>query len=153
LVSDAGTPSISDPGHELVKAAILNGIEVVPVPGASAMVTALSVSGLDTDKFIFLGFLPKKPGKIRKVFRGLIEFDGTIIVYESPYRLIKTLKFIQEVLGERHIVVARELTKKFEEVLRGTPSSITESFSNREVKGEIVLLINGGKALENSNPA
>lgn len=143
LVSDAGMPAISDPGYELVKAALDNGISVVPIPGPSAMITALSVSGLPTDKFMFLGFLPKKRGKIVKVFKELNSFSGTIIIYESPYRLIKTLKVIKEIFGERKVVVARELTKKFEEVLRGNISDALNNLEMRKIKGEMTLLIEG----------
>ncbi|OGC06842.1 16S rRNA (cytidine(1402)-2'-O)-methyltransferase [candidate division WOR-1 bacterium RIFOXYD2_FULL_36_8] len=145
LVSDAGTPGISDPGYELIEAAIKNNIQIVPIPGASAFTVALSVSGLSTDRFLFLGFLPRKPGKIRKILKMFTIFDGTIIIYESPYRLLKTLKFVQEVFGERNVVIARELTKKFEEILRGTVSSVYEKFVGRNIKGEIVLLIDGSK--------
>lgn len=143
LVSDAGTPGISDPGFALIHEAIENGIPVIPIPGASALITALSVSGLNTEKFVFLGFLPKKPGKIRKALKKLINFDGTIILYESPFRVVKTLGFILETLGGRKIVVAREITKKFEEVIRGDIASVVNSLEGKKIKGEITLLIEG----------
>ena len=143
LVSDAGMPGISDPGYELIKLAIDEGIQVVPIPGPSAVVTALSASGLPTDKFSFLGFLPKKSGKQRKIFRDLIEYDGTIIIYESPFRILKTLKELEALLGQRDVVVARELTKKFEEIVRGKINSVIDILSHKTVKGEITLLVQG----------
>ncbi len=143
LVTDAGTPAISDPGFELVREVIAAGLPVIPIPGPSAVATALSISGLNTDKFLFLGFLPKKPGKQRKIFKNLLEFDGTIIIYESPFRIVKTLKEIAAIFGERKVVVARELTKKFEEIVRGSVSEVTNHLSQKSVKGEITLLVEG----------
>ncbi|MFH1825777.1 MAG: 16S rRNA (cytidine(1402)-2'-O)-methyltransferase [bacterium] len=143
LVSDAGTPGISDPGYELVKAAAEAGIKVEPIPGPSAAITALAVSGLPTDKFVFEGFLPKKPGKKRKALESLRNDPRTVIIYESPYRLIKTLGDIRTVLGERQVVVGRELTKKFEEIVRGNAGEVMEKFKDRKVKGEVVVVVSG----------
>ena len=145
LVSDAGTPGISDPGVELIQSAIKEGISVVSIPGASAVISALAVSGLDTEKFLFIGFLPKKPGKARKVLKELSLFDGTIIIYESPYRILKTLEAVNTVLGDRKVAVVRELTKKFEEIIRGSALDVIKSFEGKTVKGEIVLLVEGKK--------
>lgn len=143
LVSDAGTPTVSDPGYELVKEAIKNGIKVIPIPGPSALTSALSVSGLPTDRFVFLGFLPRKPGKQRKLLKEFCEFEGTIIIYESPFRLTKTLKEVYNTLGEREVVVARELTKIYEEVVRGKIKDVLGYFASKKIKGEITLLVQG----------
>ncbi len=143
VVSDAGTPGISDPGYYLVQLAIQENIEVVPIPGASAFLSALVVSGLPTDRFAFEGFLPAKPGKRRKRLERLQEEERTLIFYESPHRFAKTLDDISEILGQRKIVVARELTKKFEEILRSTPEEIKGYLGERKIKGELVILIEG----------
>ncbi|MFC1540779.1 16S rRNA (cytidine(1402)-2'-O)-methyltransferase [Candidatus Margulisiibacteriota bacterium] len=145
LVSDAGMPGISDPGYELIRGAIEQGIRVEPIPGPSAAITALAVSGLTTDRFVFEGFLPKKPGKKRKKLEGLKKEAGTIIIYESPYRLVKTLEDIQKIMGERQVAVCRELTKKFEEIVRGKTGEVLEKFCSQKPRGEIVLIIEGGK--------
>jgi 16S rRNA (cytidine1402-2'-O)-methyltransferase len=143
VISDAGTPGISDPGYLLVKLAIQENIKVVPIPGASAFLSALVVSGLPTDKFVFEGFLSPKSGKRRKRLEELQEEKRTLILYESPHRFAKTLADISEILGQRKIVIARELTKKFEEIIRGTPDEIIQSFGERKIKGELVILIEG----------
>ncbi|MBI5573076.1 MAG: 16S rRNA (cytidine(1402)-2'-O)-methyltransferase [Elusimicrobia bacterium] len=141
LVSDAGTPGISDPGFFLVKNAIEQGLKVETIPGVSAVVTALSASGLATDGFVFLGFLPRKKGKIRKVLQKVAGLEKTIIFYESPYRLKKTLKIITEIFPPAtDIVVCRELTKKFEEFIRGNTSDIIEKLPEK-ILGEITVLI------------
>jgi 16S rRNA (cytidine1402-2'-O)-methyltransferase len=145
VTSDAGTPGISDPCYLLVKLAIQEKIKVVPIPGASAFLSALVVSGLPTDRFTFEGFLPAKSGKRRKRLEELHEEKRTLIFYESPHRFLKTLKDISEVFGERKMVVARELTKKFEETKRGTPEEIIEYFKKSKVKGELVLVVEGVK--------
>jgi 16S rRNA (cytidine1402-2'-O)-methyltransferase len=145
IISDAGTPGISDPGYHLVQLAIRENIRVVPVPGASAFLSALVVSGLPTDKFVFEGFLSPKPGKRRKRLKELQEEKRTIIFYESPHRFIRMLDDVAEVLGQRKVVIARELTKKFEEITRGTPEEIKVSLQSRKVKGELVVLIQGRK--------
>ncbi len=146
VVSDAGTPGISDPGYYLVQLAIGEGIKVIPVPGASAFLSALVVSGLPTDRFAFEGFLPAKLGKRRKRLKELLEEERTLIFYESPHRFAKTLDDISEILGQRRMVVARELTKKFEEILRGTAEEIKGSLGERKLKGELVILIEGKSA-------
>ncbi|MFC1496594.1 SAM-dependent methyltransferase, partial [Candidatus Margulisiibacteriota bacterium] len=123
------------------KEAIENKIEVIPVPGPSASICALSASGLKTGKFTYLGFLPKKAGKRRKALSNLTEDQGSVIIYESPHRLIKCLEDILAALGERRIVVAREMTKKFEEFKRGSTSEVLEYFKSKTIKGEVVILI------------
>jgi len=145
VTSDAGTPGISDPGYLLVQQAIRESIRVVPIPGASAFLSALVVSGLPTDKFVFEGFLSPKQGKRRKRLEELREEKRTLILYESPHRFAKTLDDISEVLGQRKMVIARELTKKFEEIIRGTPEEIKQSLGERKIKGELVVLIEGKK--------
>jgi len=143
LVSDAGTPGISDPGYLLIKLAIQERIEVVPIPGVSAILAGLVVSGLPTDRFSFEGFLPPKSTKRKKKLESLISEQRTMIFYESPHRLNHTLKEISNVFGVREIVVARELTKKFEEIKRGEVSDVKEYFLKKRVKGEIVILLAG----------
>ena len=140
LVSDAGTPSVSDPGVRLISTAIKNDIKVVPVPGASAFITALSISGLPTDSFVFEGFLPQKKGRNKKL-KQLSEEERTIIIYESPYRIEKLLKELHEFMPERFVVLCRELTKKFEEVRRGSPKELLETFNKSVNKGEFVIII------------
>lgn len=143
LVTDSGMPGISDPGYELIREAIENNIRVIPIPGPSAAVTALAVSGLPTDKFIFLGFLPKKPGKRRKALKDLLDFDGSIILYESPFRIIKCLEDILSQMGDREVAIGRELTKIYEEVIRGKASEIIKRFKTKSPKGEMVLIVQG----------
>ncbi|HVZ40279.1 MAG TPA: 16S rRNA (cytidine(1402)-2'-O)-methyltransferase [Candidatus Kapabacteria bacterium] len=144
LVSDAGTPGVSDPGTRLIAAAIAAGVTVVPLPGASALVVALTASGLPTDSFIFAGFLPHKKGR-QTALRGLAEEERTIILYESPHRIVKTLGELAEHLGAgRQAVVCRELTKMYEEISRGTLEELYQAYAARAaVKGEIVLVIHG----------
>jgi 16S rRNA (cytidine1402-2'-O)-methyltransferase len=145
VTSDAGTPGISDPCYLLVKLAIQEKIKIVPIPGASAFLSALVVSGLPTDRFAFEGFLPAKPGKRRKRLEELQQEKRTMIFYESPHRFLKTLDDISNILGERRIVVARELTKKFEEIKRGTSSEIREYFEKSKIRGELVVVVEGFK--------
>ena len=142
LISEAGTPLISDPGHKLVVAAIQNHIPVVPIPGPSAVLAALVASGLPTDRFVFEGFLPRKKGRKTRL-ENLAREPGTIILYESAQRIQKTLEDIVKIFGNRYIVLARELTKKFEEFIRGFAQDILFELQNRQLKGEIVLLIAG----------
>ena len=142
VVSDAGTPGISDPAYYLVRRAIDIGISPVPVPGATAAVAGLVASGLPTDRFVFEGFLPHKKGRHTKL-QQLAEEPRTIVLYESPHRLIKTLSEILDTLGNRSIAVCRELTKKFEEIVRGTVSEVIEAFSQKPIRGEFVLIIEG----------
>ena len=141
VVSDAGTPAISDPGFRLVRAAIESGIAVVPVPGPSALISALIAAGLPTDEFFFGGFLPARAGARRARLSELRTVPGTLIFYEAPHRLAASLKDAYEVLGEREAVVARELTKLHEEIRRGRLSELSEHYSSVEPRGEIVLLI------------
>jgi 16S rRNA (cytidine1402-2'-O)-methyltransferase len=143
LVTDAGSPGISDPGERVVKAAIASGFRVEPVPGPSALVAALTASGLASDEFHFIGFLPHKSGQRRNKLEGLKTFEGTLVLYESPYRVEKLLGELNEVFGQREVVLARELTKHFEEFLRGTPSALLELFKTRRPKGEFVVLVCG----------
>ena len=140
LISDAGTQTISDPGYKLIRACIDEKIDVIPIPGASAVTAALSASGLPSDSFFFLGFLPHKKGRKKKI-SFLKSLDNTIIIFESPHRLLKTLKELRDELGERPVVVARELTKLYEEIARGTFQSVIEYFELKKVKGEIVIII------------
>jgi 16S rRNA (cytidine1402-2'-O)-methyltransferase len=152
LVSDAGTPLISDPGYRLVAAAIASGIAVVPIPGASAALAALAGSGLGTDAFTFRGFLPPRAAARRQTIESLKDADCTLIFYEAPHRILEALEDIEAVLGPRPVVVARELTKIHEEFLRGSASEIRLQLAARPtVKGEITLLI--GRASAESKPA
>ena len=141
VVSDAGTPSISDPGFRLVRAAIENDIPVVPVPGPSALISALIAAGLPTDEFFFGGFLPAKSNARRSRLTELKSVPGTLVFYEAPHRLSETLIDALEILGEREAVVARELTKLHEEIKRGRLSELAQHYSTEEPRGEIVLLI------------
>ncbi len=143
LVSDAGTPGISDPGYRLVRLAIEHGISVIPIPGPSAVITALSVSGLPTDAFLFKGFLPNKSKRRRDLLKQLEGVKETLIFYESPHRLTETLQDILEVLGDREMALTRELTKRYEEVLRGKVSELLKQISGKKCKGEITLVISG----------
>jgi len=141
LVTDAGMPVVSDPGFRLVHLAVRHGIRVVPVPGASAFVAALAASGMPVDKFRFLGFLPSKRGERRKALEELRSAPKTLLFYEAPHRLNEMLKDVRDILGEREIVLAREVTKVHEEFLRGTISSTLEYLKKRPAKGEITLLV------------
>jgi len=141
LVTDAGSPGISDPGERVVKAAIAAGFRVESVPGACALVAALTASGLPTDEFHFIGFLPHKSGQRRNKLESLKSFDGTLVLYESPYRIEKLLVELSEVFPERQVVLARELTKKFEEFLRGKPGELLDRLRKRMIKGEIVVMV------------
>jgi len=143
LVTDAGTPAISDPGFMLVRECIRIGVPVECLPGATAFVPALVNSGLAADHFIFEGFLPHKKGRQTKI-KQIVENEYTTILYESPFRLVKTLEQLAEAAGqERHVSVARELTKVYEENVRGTLAEVIEYFSKKEVKGEIVMVLEG----------
>jgi len=141
VVSDAGTPAISDPGFRLVRAAIENDVTVVPVPGPSALISALVAAGLPTDEFFFGGFLPARANARRTRLSELRAVPGTLVFYEAPHRLAETLKDAHEILGEREAVVARELTKLHEELKRGRLSELARHYLNEEPRGEIVLLI------------
>jgi 16S rRNA (cytidine1402-2'-O)-methyltransferase len=141
LVTDAGTPGISDPGFLLVRDARAAGVPVVPVPGPSAVVAALSAAGLPADRFVFDGFLPVKPGRRVNRLTALRELETTIVLYESPHRILATLEAIGQVFGEREIVVARELTKQFEEIVRATPAAHRERLTAAGVRGEFTVVI------------
>jgi 16S rRNA (cytidine1402-2'-O)-methyltransferase len=141
LVTDAGTPGISDPGFLLVREAREAGIPVVPVPGPSAVVAALSAAGIPADSFVFDGFLPVKPGKRIHRLEALRELEMTLVCYESPHRILAALEAIGQVFGQAEIVVARELTKQFEEIVRGTPETLRERFAAGTVRGEFTLVI------------
>ncbi len=143
LVSDAGTPGISDPGFRLIQKAIEEGVPVVSVPGPSAVIAALSIAGLPTDAFLFRGFLPHKSKKRRDLLQELQEMRETLVFYESPYRIRDTLQDILEVLGDRELVLARELTKTYEEIFRGHVSAVQRQIGERTLKGEITLVISG----------
>ncbi|MEX0602610.1 MAG: 16S rRNA (cytidine(1402)-2'-O)-methyltransferase [Bacteroidota bacterium] len=142
VVSDAGTPGVSDPAEKIVRAAIERNIPVVPVPGPTAFVSALVVSGLNTARFVFEGFLPQKKGRKTKL-EQLRSETRTIILYESPHRIVRTLKEILAAWGDRNVVVAREITKKFEEIVRGPASSILSEISSKPARGEYVLILEG----------
>lgn len=143
LVSDAGTPGISDPGYYLINRAIEEGITVTPIPGPTASIAALSISGLPTDSFVFEGFLPAKRMARQKRLRELSAERRTMILFEAPHRLLASLKDIKEVLGDRRLVLTRELTKVFEEVLRGNVSGVIRQIEGRKVKGEITIILEG----------
>lgn len=141
LVSDAGYPAISDPGYELVKAAIENNINVIPVSGANACLDALVVSGIAPQPFLFYGFLDHQDKKKRKELEKLKNYRETIVFYESPHRISKTLKLMQDIMGDRHIALCREITKKHEEIIRGKISEIISITA--ELKGEMVIVVSG----------
>ncbi len=142
-VSDAGTPGISDPGYILVRKAISLGIRVVPVPGASALIAALSVSGLPMDSFVFLGFLPAKQARRRQLLDSLKQEERTLVFYESPRRLLSSLLDIDELLGEREVVVSREMTKIYEEFLRGPAGRLITDLGEGTIRGEVTLIVAG----------
>ena len=143
LVSDAGTPGISDPGFLIARAALQAGLKIECLPGATAFVPALIKSGLPADRFVFEGFLPQKKGR-QTMFKKLATEERTMIFYESPYRLVKTLENFKEYFGaNRKVSVSRELTKMFEETFNGTVDQAIAHFSTKEVKGEIVIVIEG----------
>jgi 16S rRNA (cytidine1402-2'-O)-methyltransferase len=143
LVSDAGTPALSDPGVRLVSAALAAGHPVVPVPGPSAVLAALVTSGLPTNQFTFLGFLPRKRGELERVLREAGEARRTFIFFESPHRLLKTLAIMASTLGRRSVVVAREISKVHEEFLRGTPATLLEHFEKSPPRGELTVVVAG----------
>jgi len=146
-VSDAGMPGISDPGYRVIKLAIERGVQVVPIPGASALIAALAASGLPTDSFQFLGFLPAKSGQRRTTLEMLRHTEHATVVYEAPHRIGETMKDIVELLGaERPVVLARELTKIHEEFIRGTAAQVLRRVQEHELKGEMTLLIGKGHA-------
>lgn len=146
LVSDGGTPNLSDPGYELVRAALAAGHAVVPIPGASALLAALAASGLPTDAFVYLGFLPRQAAERRQLLASVARERRTLVAYEAPHRLLESLAAIEATLGDRPTAVARELTKRHEEFFRGPVSAAREHFAAKEILGEITLVIGGAPA-------
>ncbi len=147
LVSDAGTPALSDPGYELVRAALAAGFPVTAIPGPSALLTALVASGLPTDAFLYLGFLPRKEAERRRLLESVAGEPRTLVAYEAPHRLLDTLAEVRAVLGNRPLAVARELTKLHEEIYRGAAADAHAHFAAKEILGEITLVIAGAAAL------
>ncbi len=146
LVSNAGTPTVSDPGYRLINAAIKENLTVVPIPGVSAAITALSASGLPSDRFSFIGFLPPKSRKRREQLEQLVDLAATLIFYESPRRIIAVMEEMMEIFGDRYAVISREMTKTYEEFLRGNFSELIDELKTRQaIKGEITLLVSGDK--------
>jgi 16S rRNA (cytidine1402-2'-O)-methyltransferase len=145
LVSDAGTPALSDPGVRLVSAAVSRGIQVVPIPGPSAVLAALVSSGLPTNQFTFLGFLPRKRGELQRLLEEAGAAKRSFIFFESPHRILKTLDIMASALGPRSLVVAREITKVHEEFLRGTPATLLEHFAKAPPRGELTVVVAGSE--------
>lgn len=143
LISEAGMPGLSDPGCELVRAALERGHSVTAVPGPTAVITALVLSGLSTDRFLYLGFLPRRPAGRRALLQEVATLPWTLVAFEAPHRLLESLADVEAVLGDRHIAVCRELTKMFEEIWRGTVSGARAHFAEREPRGEFTLVIGG----------
>jgi len=146
IVSEAGTPGISDPGYPLIKKAIEKGITIQSIPGPCAAISALVVSGLPTDGFVFTGFLPRKKGRLTKRLKELFNFEKTVIFYESPNRVLATLEAVKGNFGEVNVVIARELTKKFEEVIRGSISQVLTLLEGKEIRGEVIILLHKGES-------
>ena len=143
LVSDAGTPGISDPGSKIVSEVSELGVEIIPIPGASALVAALSVSGLKGSKFLFLGFLPLRKGR-KKLIEEIIDSTMPVVFYESPHRIVKTLSQFMEYFGEKRLVsISREISKMFEETKRGTMFEVLQDFEKKKPKGEFVIIVSG----------
>ena len=153
LVTNAGTPAIADPGFKLVRACLEAGVEVVGVPGPNAAITALSISGLPTDKFLFLGFLPKKKGKIERLFQAYFNLadsplSSTLVFYESPYRLVRSLKLANDIFGDQvQMVVCRELTKIHEEKITGSLKEVLTDLENKKIKGEVTVVLSLKKSV------
>jgi len=145
LVSDAGTPGVSDPGYYVINLAIRHNIPIIPIPGVSAMITALSASGLPSDRFCFEGFLPKKSHARRTFIHQHKDEERTFIFYESPYRIVATLQDFLDICGERWVVVGRELTKLYEEIIRGSLSDVIKTLSAKKNKGEFTVLISSSR--------
>lgn len=140
LVSDAGTPGISDPGFFLIRSVLDAGIKVVSIPGPTALISALSISGLPSARFFFEGFLPAKSGARRKTLARLKALETTVVIYESPHRLLKTLGDMAQLFGNKEVVIVREVTKKFEEVARGSAAELSDKFNHTRPRGEFVLI-------------
>ena len=145
LISEAGMPGISDPGYDLIREALQEDVPVVPIPGPSALIGALVVSGLPTDSFVYIGFLPRKPGERRKALRALENEERTIVLYEAPHRLRASIQDILDILGDRQVAIARELTKIHEEVLRGNASEMLAHFQEIQPRGEFTLVVQGAE--------
>ncbi len=152
LISEAGMPNLSDPGYELVRAAIEHGHRVVPIPGPSAPIAALVASGLPTDQFVFLGFLPRQRSQRRALLAGVAHEHRTLVAFESPHRLRETLVDLEEVLGDRPLAICRELTKQFEEIWRGTVTQARARFQEEAPRGEFTLVIGGAPREEKWDP-
>jgi len=144
LVSDAGTPAISDPGFYLIREAIKNDVRISPIPGPSALTAAAVASGMEIDRFIFEGYLPRKKGRVRRL-KELAAYKVTIVIFEGPHRLLRSLRDLREALGDRKAAIGREMTKLNEEFIRGNLSDLIVNFSARKPKGEFVILIEGNK--------
>ncbi len=151
LVSDAGTPGISDPGSVLIKRAIEEDIQVVPVPGPTALIAALTISGFSTEEFVFCGFLPAKQSQRRKFLEELSLERRTVVIYESPHRVLESMAEIADIFGERSMVLAKEITKLHEEVLRGTVSGVFAGLGESKIVGEYVLVIEGNPGVESGH--
>jgi 16S rRNA (cytidine1402-2'-O)-methyltransferase len=151
LVSDAGTPGISDPGSVLIKRAIEEDIQVVPVPGPTALIAALTISGFSTEEFVFCGFLPAKQSQRRKFLEELSLERRTVVIYESPHRVLESMAEIADIFGERSMVLTKEITKLHEEVLRGTVSGVFASLGESKIVGEYVLVIEGNPGVESGH--
>jgi len=145
LVSDAGTPGLSDPGYPLIREAIREGINIIPVPGASALTTALAASGLPTHRFLFFGFAPIKKEATKKLLHSLQDEKATLVFYLPPRKIVSFLKLIREMLGNRQVVIAREMTKIYEEFLRGRADELIERWEEQKEKGEVTVLIEGSE--------
>jgi 16S rRNA (cytidine1402-2'-O)-methyltransferase len=145
VITDGGSPGISDPAYRIVTLAIENDIILVPLPGATALIPALTASGLPIDRFFFEGFLPQKSSGRRKRFKQLEDMPHTLIFYESPFRIEKSLNDLFETLGDRKICVAREISKMFEQFIRGTVKEVLDKIKNKKLKGEIVLIVEGNR--------
>jgi len=150
LISDAGTPGISDPGAVLIRRAIEEGISLTPIPGPSALIAALSVSGLPAEEFVFIGFLPPKDAERRKKLKELAVESRTMIFYEAPHRILETLSDTIEVFGERRAAVVKEITKLFEDIIRGTLSDILEVLEGKKIAGEFVIIVAGREKQDTS---
>jgi 16S rRNA (cytidine1402-2'-O)-methyltransferase len=148
IISDAGTPGISDPGAVLIKRAVDEGVDVIPVPGPSALITALSVSGLSSEEFTFIGFLPPKAGQRRKKLNDLALEPRTLIFYEAPHRILDTISDMEEIFGGRYAAVIKEVTKMHEEIMRGLIPQILDYLEDRTIAGEYVIIVEGKKSLK-----
>lgn len=153
LVSDAGMPAICDPGYEIINLALENNLQVIPIPGPSALLAALAISGFPVSSFIFEGFIPKKKREKEKFFLNLKKEKRTIVFYDSPQRVMDTLMIIKKVIGERRVVISRELTKKFEEITRGYLSEVIATLSSKDIKGELTLVLEGLREIKNESIA